>query len=561
MLLMGTGTAHAVDRHWSTLTCPSGGTWLDTCWANDPRFPAIGTSPQASDIARIGGGAAVTVQFLNPAGATTLLGSVQLDAALTLSDSFSTLRAGSLVLGASTTATVTQSAGAVLLGTLTINSGSGFSSNYTLQGGTLTTQTSTVAQAGPGGFRQEGGIHTIGGNLSIGVGGAFAAYVLVGGMLDVGNTVFGDGALSLRGGILRVRGNSIDIQNLSVGAGGGSFGLTVGGSGGVDNAIGIVNVRHELFVGLAASGTLVQNDGFVNVGSRLYISYLNSNDAGSYTLNGGVLSVGNETVVANGGTATLAVRGGTANLGNVVLSQQEAGTGTLRLTGGTLNATNLRGSPGEHSHIILAGGTLGAGLGSLEAGTLDLATEPGSQFTLRIDNSGQSFTASSFNVDTVNIGPGGALHVVDRETQMRHVDNAGTLALDLPQSMLNLRQRGGGVLELGARLTVTQSLTLAGKLRLTGDAPAPNVDLDLLDWGTLAGQFDAIDASDWGLAPGLVLDSSRLYVDGVLRVAAVPEPVSALLLLAGGTVLWVRRRCFNAQAPRWPMQPARSASA
>lgn len=56
---------------------------------------------------------------------------------------------------------------------------------------------------------------------------------------------------------------------------------------------------------------------------------------------------------------------------------------------------------------------------------------------------------------------------------------------------------------------------------------------DLFDWGTLSGRFDDIDSSGFALAAGTALDLSTLYDDGAIRIAAVPEPETYALLLAG----------------------------
>lgn len=68
---------------------------------------------------------------------------------------------------------------------------------------------------------------------------------------------------------------------------------------------------------------------------------------------------------------------------------------------------------------------------------------------------------------------------------------------------------------------------------------------DLLDWGSLSGQFETIDASGFKLAAGTKLDVSPLYTTGEISVAAVPEPGTYALWLAGlvgmGLVAWRRR--------------------
>jgi hypothetical protein len=56
---------------------------------------------------------------------------------------------------------------------------------------------------------------------------------------------------------------------------------------------------------------------------------------------------------------------------------------------------------------------------------------------------------------------------------------------------------------------------------------------DLFDWGSSDGQFSRIDADGFLLADGTYLDTSALYVDGSIQVAAIPEPGTWALMLAG----------------------------
>lgn len=116
--------------------------------------------------------------------------------------------------------------------------------------------------------------------------------------------------------------------------------------------------------------------------------------------------------------------------------------------------------------------------------------------------------------------------------------------------------RVGGLLQAGAgsgielkaarpeggsfdRLEVDGALVLDGAtffLNMNG-APAAQLgdSYDFLDWGTLSGSFAELVLPE--LSAGLRWDTSRLYVDGVLSVGAVPEPGSWALLLAGGVAL------------------------
>jgi probable HAF family extracellular repeat protein len=91
-------------------------------------------------------------------------------------------------------------------------------------------------------------------------------------------------------------------------------------------------------------------------------------------------------------------------------------------------------------------------------------------------------------------------------------------------------------------------LTMGGTLKLVSwnDFVArPGMSFDLLDWGSVGGAFASIDASGLQLAPGARLDLSQLYATGEVRVAAVPEPESWILMLGGciGIGIVRNRRC------------------
>jgi hypothetical protein len=66
-----------------------------------------------------------------------------------------------------------------------------------------------------------------------------------------------------------------------------------------------------------------------------------------------------------------------------------------------------------------------------------------------------------------------------------------------------------------------------------GFAPEAGQSFDLFDWSSSQGTFAGLDFAQAPLAGGLVWDTSRLHIDSSLAVAAVPEPASPSLLLAG----------------------------
>ena len=65
-----------------------------------------------------------------------------------------------------------------------------------------------------------------------------------------------------------------------------------------------------------------------------------------------------------------------------------------------------------------------------------------------------------------------------------------------------------------------------------GFLPSEFDTFDILDWGTLDGEFDLISGG-W--------DMSSLYTTGKIKLAPIPEPATLVLLALGGLVV-VRHR-------------------
>ena len=95
--------------------------------------------------------------------------------------------------------------------------------------------------------------------------------------------------------------------------------------------------------------------------------------------------------------------------------------------------------------------------------------------------------------------------------------------------------------ELAPGLAVLSQLQVAGHVHLDGRfllntqgfSFADGSQFDVLDWGSLSGTFDSFDFSAAPLSAGLFWDTSSFYDDGVLRVAAVPEPGTWAMWMAG----------------------------
>ena len=110
--------------------------------------------------------------------------------------------------------------------------------------------------------------------------------------------------------------------------------------------------------------------------------------------------------------------------------------------------------------------------------------------------------------------------------------------------------RANGSIEIleAVRYDCTKSL-IGGTLKVSlqgGYQAQAGQRFDLFDWRGSSGQFAALDLSAAPRAAGLRWDTSQLYVDGTIGVAAVPEPGSPWLLLAG--LLGIAQRLARARA-------------
>lgn len=152
--------------------------------------------------------------------------------------------------------------------------------------------------------------------------------------LSVGTGAKGPCYVDVIGGSLTLDGN------LRVGEAGTSTGIFTLNGGTVNSGGG------RLWVGINGSGTLIVNDGEMNIYDKIEIGK-NANGVGTLYVHGGTMNFdgnGNSTDLEIGkyGTGTLFMTGGVINVEDQIKLGQESGTGSLYLHGGTINASNLR---------------------------------------------------------------------------------------------------------------------------------------------------------------------------------------------------------------------------
>lgn len=435
------------------------------------------------------------------------------------------------------------------------------------------------ALAGSGGFTNSGVLVQTGGNLVLSNTGTNR---------NTGNWDLAPGQqLQLAGATLANHGT----LNLNGGSVGGS-GTLVNAVGGTVTGRGSVSALFNNAGALALeSGTTTLGQAFNNSG-QIQLASNTATLAGGLISNSGSLEgrgrVNNAihntgSVEALGGTLTLA--GAVNNTGNGVLA---AGTGTKLVV--------LQGLAHNSAHIQLAGGSFDnngaaltndgsgtiSGQGTLRSGALvndgrillasgptavhaDLRATSGSQIIL----SGQSNTAFYGPVEVqsgaeLRVSQGsvatffgmvnqrsGALLTGSGDKYYEGglaIGNSPGLGVDAGSVTFGASNiytaevagtAAGDALGIGIqfdRYVVAGTLTFGGTLKLVtldSFAPLAGQSFDLFDWGSSQGSFAALDFAAAPLAAGLAWDASRLYVDGSLQVAAVPEPATTALWLAG----------------------------
>ncbi len=350
--------------------------------------------------------------------------------------------------------------------------------------------------------------------LEIGGGNGIAALSLLGGKitaLDAPVRIRGTGVLtgdgSIAGGVLNQ--GTVRAQNVTIAGGLTNEGLITGN--GRLSADTISNTTGRISV---TSGQALELGGFLVNGPLGKIDVIQ----GAFELRGGLINEGQ--LLARG--ATLRTADGLGNFGRLDIGPgitdvfgrvSNASGATVVVSGGGTaifaddfaNGGVVRASTGSSivyfGDVTGAGSFLGAGMHFFEG-----STSPGS-------------SPGTLTLENAVLGSSHELRMELRGAAEGQYDHVHAL----------------GHLELGGALMVSL---------LDGFAPLAGHEFDLLDWGTLGtGRFSSIVLP--GLGTNLAWVTSDLYFDGTISVAAIPEPETWALLLAGLGLLGFAARRKN----------------
>lgn len=384
--------------------------------------------------------------------------------------------------------------------------------------------------------------------------------LVAGRTLQLGNdvTLKNTGALNLNAAIINGSGNFIN-------AGGG----TLTGRGSIATA------------NFSNTGTVALTGGVTNITAAF--------------INSGVIQLDSNTATLRGGAVTNSGRIEGHGLVNNTLTNMgtiEAQNGTLTLSGPLDNAGTLATGPG--SSLLFSNGLTGnSGSVQLNGGTL---SNNGHTLT----NSGQILASTgasrvfgsvySESGSQIIVSGGGAVSFYDEVDIMSGAElriSNGSIAtffslvhqrtgssftgtgtkyyeggLSVGASPGQAHDEGDVVFGVGNTYIaeigglragseydfydVGGSLTFGGTLQLVswnGFVAQAGDTFDLFDWGSEFGRFSNINANDFLISGGTMLDTSRLYSEGVISVLAVPEPESYLMMIVGfGLVGFAARR-------------------
>jgi hypothetical protein len=371
--------------------------------------------------------------------------------------------------------------------------------------------------------------------------------------------------------------------------------LNIGGDASGNNGNATLNLAGSAITvtGNAGSFTTVSAKGVLSGDGLITgpVTNLGTVDATNLSLPGGLSNAG---TVAGKGRLTAAINnlaGGTVRVAggerlNLIGNAGNASGGTFDLSRGGELQVNGTLTNNLGGRLLLADGSrLGVSGGLTNNGQLLMSYGTAELFGNIVTNSGGklilSGTSNTVFYDAVDIKSGGELRVSAGSTATffglvsqrtgslftgtgtkfyeggLRIGASPGLGIDegnvsLGAGNLYLEELGG--IDSGTGYDayhVTGQLSLGGTLKLVswqGFTAQAGQQFDLFDWGSVSGAFDSIDSSGLLLADGTQLDTSRLTIDGSIRITAVPEPAGWLLMLTGLAGLGRHRNRLRHQA-------------
>ena len=323
--------------------------------------------------------------------------------------------------------------------------------------------------------------------------------------------------------IIQLNGANPNLNQLNLSAG--SYNI-VGGSGGGS-------------ITLSGAGSTIVSSSTQAIGVPVVLGAdATISSSGTLDLHGGVVKDGRTLTFTGGGqisiTGLSGISGSSAN-SDLVVDNVTVIVGASSSYNGP---TTVQNSGTLVANAAISTNSVTVNANSKLSGTSSVSATTGSVFingTLQIgDSTVVTPTASSFSVSSTAGGSTvlGATSIlkIDLFLGAGSGNNSGSpVASDL------LAISGDWTINSGAKLNIASTMT--------GWAANDEWHIfDLTALGVRTGAFDLADISAPALNPGLVWDYSRIYTDGNIFVASVPEPGRALLLFAGLAAIIGRRQ-------------------
>jgi hypothetical protein len=358
-------------------------------------------------------------------------------------------------------------------------------------------------------------------------------------------TVTGQGTLQLDGGTYTLGGGTLGIETVLL-----DSGATLSGTGTISGAL--INYGNVTVSG----GTLAVAGGLGGSGTFSAAGGAALDLVGGSSLNGVISGAG--TLTLDDGTYTL---GGAISIAQVDVDAGATLSGSGTLTSGVSNAGTID-ITSYYTTLVMAGGY--SGTGALEVAdygsVLDLSGGgtlggpiSGAGGALRLDTGSYTLASAACSISGIEVDAGADL--VTTGTLSSSVSDAGTITVSTGTLTFatGLYGSGGLVAEAGAVLAVgpgaslTETISGAGTLALTGFASLAGVTLGIADvaigsQGTLSG---------YGTIAGTVNDAGTLIATGGTLALLGDVVVSGTLeagyqgTIAGGTISMAAGAVFS----------------